>query len=133
MTKEQFLNISLSFELCVYEPNKIPLRLTKANYNTLIDNEKRLPILRPISDIKNEINHKCEKFIPITKILEQSCFNTSEMTYKEQCSYIKGFIDPIELIVLQDAILLIEWHFDIAGLIEKGEAVDINTLSDFDY
>ena len=23
---------------------------------------------------------------------------------------------------------LVEWHFDIAGLIEKGEAIDVNTL-----
>ncbi len=28
---------------------------------------------------------------------------------------------------------LIEWHFDIAGLIEKGEAIDINTLPENPY
>lgn len=28
---------------------------------------------------------------------------------------------------------LIEWHFDIAGLIEKGEAIDVNTLPENPY
>ena len=28
---------------------------------------------------------------------------------------------------------LIKWHFDIANLIEKGEAIDINTLENFKY
>ena len=28
---------------------------------------------------------------------------------------------------------LIEWHFDIANLIEKGEAIDVNTLETNPY
>ena len=39
----------------------------------------------------------------------------------------------IENMRFDDAIKLIEWHFDIAGLIEKGEAIDINTLSENPY
>ena len=35
---------------------------------------------------------------------------------------------PID-IVLQ----LISWHFDIAGLIDKGEAIDVNTLDENPY
>lgn len=28
---------------------------------------------------------------------------------------------------------LVEWHFDIAGLIKKGEAIDVNTLNENPY
>ena len=28
---------------------------------------------------------------------------------------------------------LIEWHFDIANLIEQGEAIDVNTLEENPY
>ena len=41
------------------------------------------PILHPLSDLTKEIEHKGEKFYPIDKILENSCFNLSKMTRKE--------------------------------------------------
>lgn len=124
MTKEQFLAFSLPFDLCVFESNKTPLRLTKANYNTLIDNEKRLPILYPLSDLKKEINYKGNSIIPIKNFARQDQKDI-EISIVES-----SFIELLSFyIILQ----LIEWHFDIAGLIDKGEAVDINTLADFYY
>lgn len=107
------------------------LLFTKSNTTTYGSISHSRPILRPLSDLTKEIEHNGEKFIPITKILEQLCFDTKQMTYKEQCSYVKGFVDPTELIVLQDALLLVKWHFDICGLIEKSEAVDYHALPDF--
>ena len=65
------------------------------------------PILRPISDLSKEIEHNGEKFIP-----------------KEI------FIRDNESLTSYDGVTtLCEWHFDIFGLIKKGLAVDINTLT----
>lgn len=40
----------------------------------------------------------------------------------------RHFIKQLELFLK-----LIEWHFDIAGLIERGEAIDVNTLETNPY
>jgi len=143
MNKQQFMAMSLPYDLKGIDGNgdiAMLMALDKRGYFCtdldLEDDEEEMHvlegnfklILHPLSDLTKPIEHNGEKFVPITKILEQSCFDTSKMTYKEQCSYVKGFIDPVELIVLQDALLLIECHFDIARLIEKGEAIDVNTI-----
>lgn len=69
------------------------------------------PILRPISDIEKEIEVNGKKIVPL--------------------DYFSGFFDfeyGIESIDYKRAQKLLEWHFDIFGLIEKGLAIDINTL-----
>lgn len=144
MNKKEFLSFSLPFKLKCQVTDKGNITISELNavysdgtctFHHLVESDKGFsdvkPILRPLSDLSIEIEHNGEKLIPITKILEQSCFDTSKMTYKEQCSYIKGFVDPLELLVLQDAILLLKWNFDIAGLIDKNEAVDYHTLEGF--
>ena len=146
MTKQEFMAMSLPYGLKFILNESMNVRVcteicasTKhyvghvREHGVVFNIDFIKPIVRPISDISIEIEHRGEKLIPITKILEQSCFDVSKMTYMEQCSYIKGFIDPLELLVLQDAILLLKWNFDIAGLIDKGEAIDYHTLEGFSF
>jgi len=59
------------------------------------------PILRPLSDLTKEIEIEGIKFVPI----------------------------DISEIKLHTYNKLLEWHFDVFGLIEQGLAVDINTLN----
>lgn len=89
------------------------------------------PILHPLTDLTKEIEHNGEKFVPNYKIIGNSYFD---------CNWIisavaKGthgieFIYDLPYFVVKK---LIEWHFDIAGLIEKGEAIDVNTLETNPY
>ena len=82
-----------------------------------------IPICRPLSDLTKEIEHKGEKFVPMKKI---AIYNPNNVEYLIEC-VVTGLV---EYIVLRQ---LIEWHFDIANLIEKGEAIDINTLPENPY
>jgi len=81
-------------------------------------NDGYKPILRPLSDLTKEIKHNGEKFVPYIKanwskrecdmyILGQKNINQAPYWFTEK---------------------LLEWHFDIFGLIEAGLAIDINTL-----
>ena len=78
-----------------------------------IDIELFKPILRPL-DLTKEIEVNGVKFVPkdwlrINYIGENIGLNLATWSYR-----------TIEK--------LYEWHFDIHGLIEKGLAIDINTL-----
>ena len=77
------------------------------------------PILHPLSDLTKEIEVNGEKFVPF-KILHDSTGNSWE----------KPFIDSVEnkYCTAKQWLKCIEWHFDVFGLIEKGLAIDINTL-----
>lgn len=74
------------------------------------------PILRPLSDLTKEIEHNGEMFIPC-----------EQFSYDMECMLRLGDVDtgcqPYSLIQK-----LIEWHFDIFGLIDKDLAIDINNL-----
>lgn len=74
------------------------------------------PILRPLSDLKKEITHKGETFVPIKKI---KIMYPSD-TFSSVSNVAKWSYRVIEK--------LYEWHFDIHGLIEKGLAIEINTI-----
>jgi hypothetical protein len=80
------------------------------------------PICRPLSDLTKPIEHNGEVFVPINKlpIIGNECIN---------------LINDIETgwIRFKEVQKLIEWHFDLAGLIEKGEAIDVNTLEPNPY
>lgn len=79
------------------------------NFNGWI--EKYKPILRPLSYLTKEIEVNGEKFIPRMK------FYGTPLDYK---------ITSNSYDVIQK---LLEWHFDIFGLIDSGLAVDINSLN----
>jgi hypothetical protein len=70
MNKQEFLAMSLPYGLKVVNGN---------NYNKICDFtawsevgmwllEKQMPILRPLSDLTKEIEHKGERFVPIVEL-----------------------------------------------------------------
>lgn len=143
MTKQEFLAMSLLYELHGITANRVAL-INGVEYEKELPIIWRgetfsgrcgfgiMPILHPLSDLTKEIEHKGEKFYPIDKILENSCFDLSKMSRQEIDSYADPFRMP-ELMSLDDALMLCELHFDIAGLIDKGEAIDVNTLKENPY
>lgn len=86
-----------------------------------------IPIVRPLSDLTKEIEHRGEKFVPIVELLKNSSFDTSKMSEEEIMSFVEVY-SSIDLIALNDLPLYLKWHFDLFGGIESGEAIDVNTL-----
>jgi hypothetical protein len=92
------------------------------------------PILRPLSDLFKEIEIKGDKFIPV-ELLDSESYPVDyfdvEMNFYE---YLENWVDSkekshhIQFIPFGFIQQLLEWHFDVFGLIEKGLAVDINSL-----
>lgn len=74
--------------------------------------DKIKPILRPMSDLKKIKNKECYE-----KLSNNLKFNIDML----------GFPNYLDLKV-NDYNILLEHHFDIHNLIEKGEAIDINTI-----
>ena len=75
------------------------------------------PLLRPLSDLRKEIKVNGERFVPIEKLpiigmdvleIESDIKHCSI----EQKNYNK----------------LLEWHFDVFGLIDRGLAIDLNSI-----
>lgn len=91
-------------------------------HNNVTDLEFK-PILRPLSDLTNEIEHNGEKFVPANKHNGL----TFEMEYvaKGKRAAITPNGTATSYLTIQK---LFEWHFDVFGLIELGLAIDINTL-----
>lgn len=85
------------------------------------------PILRPLNNIKNPITHNGKTFIPLHELLKNNCFNLEKMTEERINEFEATFIDAYSW-SYKDAITLCSWHYDIFNLIEKGLAIDINSL-----
>lgn len=82
------------------------------------------PLLRPLSDLTKEIEHNGERFVPIVKLLQEYCFDTNEMTEQEINEYAESMIEiDMSYMVAQ---MLMEWHFDIHGLIDRNLALNLN-------
>ena len=162
MKKEEFLAMSLPFglkgidamgdiaELIIFDKNgyfgtDLDIEEDAEELSNLDGNF--LPILRPLSDLTKPIEHNGEKFVPIERILglgKKDGDASSPWNYKILIN--DNNLIRIELVrsqqtlelnfrdlSLKHAMLLIDWHFDIAGLIEKGEAIDVNTLPENPY
>ena len=94
-------------------------------------------ICRPLTDITKPIEHNGEKFVPIE--------NLKDVFMLEWCDLFDDSIDAIlefakynnfkkiEYLPFCLVQKFVEWKFDIAGLIEKGEAIDVNTLIENPY
>ena len=162
MKKEEFLAMSFPFSLKVdiiynySNPSKSTNLIGKD-----LDNEneyKIIPYCHPLSDLTKEIEHNGEKFMPIVELAKISWIteyvNFKFQSLKEDSVFIAfsdkknvfgydsnaqsffGGLDGKPCSVVNQLQLfqkLIEWHFDIAGLIEKGEAIDVTTLPENPY
>lgn len=85
-----------------------------------IELEEIKPILRPLSDLTKEIEVNGEKFVPHIKLGGRPNLKDYDI------EYLSKNIDNISYGLVSK---LIEWHFDVFGLIDKGLAIDINTLN----
>lgn len=158
MTKQEFMAMSLPYELKIQLESGEIVVYNATTYFYDKFNKDIQPILRPLSDLTKPIEHKGEKFVPIVELgIILGFENLSKYEYDgiveygwsekflDECQgysfgYYKdgnfgvwldsiGDTSPIYLHTSSTAILkLIEWHFDIAELIEKGESIDVNTL-----
>lgn len=88
------------------------------------------PVLRPLSDLINEIEFNGEKFVPTDK-LDEEFYAITEYSHLSACLNFDDGILTINLLAEPLEIIqkLFEWHFDVFGLIEKGLAIDKNTLN----
>lgn len=154
MNKEQFLAISLPHGLkgyvdgkgtisgqniyilfsCPYRAATVEVMSTivgESNFYTDRSNFK--PILHPLTDLTKQIEHKGKKFVPIEKLQEM---NDGENIYIQD-DFVGIDNEYARAYYLNDALkfvsVLIEWHFDIAGLIKKGEAIDVNIFPENPY
>lgn len=85
------------------------------------------PILHPLSDLTKEIEHKGEKFVPISNI------HLADLDeYYGHCEldamHFEIRTKPIEMIPFCFVKKLIEWHFDLFNGIESGEAINVKEL-----
>ena len=151
MTKQEFLAFSLPYDVkaidkfeCIWiiHPYKDALDTLEDNehlsYENFIKEDGHKLILRHLSDLTKEIEHKGEKFNPYYKLGLETVsgiefykpsnsdleINIETPNYSTQIDLYSGFL------IVQK---LIEWHFDIANLISKGEAIDVNTLETNPY
>ena len=128
MTKQEFLAMSYPYEIkLVYRNDKSwPIIMAIGNLDEILHTNKDYkPILHPLSDLTKPIEHKGEKFVPIKEIQKRNDF-----IHLMNGRFVIGVKSVYELDELPTWVtqLLIEWHFDIADLISKGEAIDVNTL-----
>lgn len=150
MNRNEFLAFSLPYDVkaidkfeCIWtiHPYKDALDDLKDNehlsYENFIKEEGHRLILHPLSDLTKEIEHKGEKFVPIEEL--------REIIGGSWCGVYEGVVELIQewdIDTLKDKIkylpfefiqLFISWQFDIADLLSKGEAIDVNTLEENPY
>ena len=139
MTKQEFLAFSLAYDLKIsfyddYRDCNIVEKINEMHvdvYSIMSDTYDGNPdkckiLLRPLSDLTKEIEHNGEKFVPIDElnnIGDAECDRYNDYFNEENISDVNWSLEPF--IIFQK---LIEWKFDIADLISKGEAIDVNTL-----
>ena len=133
MTKQEFLAMSYPYEIkLVYRNDKSwPIIMAIGNLDEVLHTNKDYkPILHPLSDLTKPIEHKGEKFVPIKEIQKRNDF-----IHLMNGGFVIGFQSIYELDELPTWVtkLLIEWHFDIADLLSKGEAINVNTLEENPY
>lgn len=86
------------------------------------------PILRPMSDLTEEITHRGEKFVPLDVFNDRGHFiefDAAGLLYT-----VGGCMDSDWLMVFDK---FHEWMFDYRGLISVGLAIDVNTLPENPY
>ena len=140
MTKQEFLAMSYPYEIkLVYRNDKSwPIIMAIGNLDEIFHTNKDYkPILRPLPDLTKPIEHKREKFVPIEKLREiiggSWCSVYERAVEVIQEWDIDTLKDKIKYLPFEFIQLFISWHFDIADLISKEEAIDVNTLEENPY
>ena len=89
------------------------------NIKEVIESDYYVPILRPISDLDKEITIGNNTFVP--HLLLGGRPNLTDYDLK----YFENNIIHLSYDLVRQ---LIEWHFDIFGLIDKGLAISIHDV-----
>ena len=126
-----------------FRGTKVEEILTIENYKMLTFSHLRKPILRPLSDLTKEIEINEEKFVPMDILndcliglikwyeLDSVIDKTKKVRgYETTNAKVACFLGNkvSESCPYGMYIQLLEWHFDVFGLIGKNLAIDINTL-----
>jgi len=87
------------------------------------------PIFHPLSDLTKPITVDGKEFVPMNEMKNMidkkaDVGSFSNRIWKDRIER-KVDLDYFPMWIIQ---LLYQWHFDIHGLIERGEAIDINTI-----
>lgn len=89
------------------------------------------PLLRPLSQLTQEVTHNGETFCPAIKILESNGFNIEVYSDKELSDWkdtiLYEFKNLFSATMYSNAQLAISWHFDVYNLIENGLAIELST------
>lgn len=115
------------------EPIQLDSILLKCEWNfTFTDNKGNAdvglfsqikPLLLPMSSLYTEITHNGKTFIPL-KELDWRSWN-DEIGYIVSAEYGENPRVAINVLdFIDDYYKLLEWHFDVFGLIDKGLALD---------
>ena len=137
-------------EICIYKP----YHYTDEFIEKSITSDVQLAILHPLTDLTKEIEHNGKTFVPIVELAKMSWIDEvvdfkyqslkaetvfiafsdkyNVFGYDSNTQSFFGAADGESCSVVNQFSLfenMIKWHFDIAGLIDKGEAIDINTLN----
>lgn len=120
------------------EPFEYEISDGKMSYGFIEENEFDL-ILRPLSDINKEIEHKGEKFVPSEWFElgddDKHCLNfgNNNIKLKEELETIAkhNLINDINYLPFAVVQKLIEWHFNLMD--KEEEFIDVNTLNDNPY
>lgn len=77
------------------------------------------PILRPLSQLTETIEHNGEKFVPYHRLLEYLIYKSYDgvRLYQNRIN--------TNTLYWSDAQMLFEWHFDVFGLIENNLAIAV--------
>jgi len=101
--------------ICVY---------SSIDYSSMWSIDEIKLILRPLSDLTKEIEHNGENIHVLTFLCEK-------YRYLDPHRLLAAIqFGSVDFNIMMD---LISLHFDVAGLIEKGEAIDVNTLQENPY
>jgi len=121
--------------LCAYLPYNVSIIINSDNVATIVpenitfilNNQEKCKLpLRPMSDITKEIWINGKKFVPMRYFFE--LYGGGYYSYESFCTHEKFTITENSSIYFEDAQKLIEWHFDIFGLIDAGLAININDI-----
>ena len=85
------------------------------------------PILHPLSDLTKEIEYNGEVFIPIDKLYHLDMLRCDISLFEFiNLDIVADHIYSNKL--LEFALILAKWHFDLFNGIESGDAIDVNQL-----
>lgn len=88
-------------------------------------------VLRPLSDLTKEIEVNGEKFVPMGALCSIEVSEEEDFKLYGKIPEVWKYLSETKIRYWDywQVKKLYEWHFDIHGLIEKGLAIDINTLN----